>query len=104
MSSFQSIENAPMFLFLHLNWTKAKPSSFKIGDELTVENKEKYNDYKIVGRVYHYGGQNGGHYVYMRKNGENWYEISDSSVKGVSKIEGGKDIMVAYQFKASRIK
>lgn len=47
----------------------------------------------------HYGGLGGGHYTAYAKNGEQWYDFNDSSVREVSResIQGSSAYILFYK-------
>lgn len=47
----------------------------------------------------HYGGLGGGHYTAYAKNGTQWYDFNDSSVREVSKqsIQGSSAYILFYK-------
>ena len=47
--------------------------------------KNREVSYEITGAIIHLGADNGGHYTYIEKNGNNFYYHNDSSVREVSK-------------------
>lgn len=73
----------PNYLLINLKRFKQN------GHYLTKENKHIdinmswRHDMELIGAVIHYGNINGGHYVYVGKNLNNWYLFNDNSVSEI---------------------
>lgn len=82
------IVRLPKYLIVHLK--RFKDTHRKIHDLVRYEElfqmrggeeeKEEIGKYRLYAKVKHMGGINGGHYVAVAKQGENWYCFNDSSV------------------------
>ena len=91
------IELWPKYLFVWLKRFRQSGRRFtKNNQELDIPIVWRHNNY-LQGAVIHYGGLDGGHYVYVGRNKEKWYLFNDSSISEInSESELKKLLAKAY--------
>ncbi len=79
-----TIETWPKYLNIWLKrFIQNKNKFTKNNQELDIPLIWRHNNY-LQSAIIHYGGLNGGHYVYVGKHDSKWYLFNDSSVSEIS--------------------
>lgn len=60
--------------------------SYKKNDQSIVIPLNWRHDMMLQGAVIHYGGLNGGHYVYVGMNNNKWFMFDDSSIREINNM------------------
>lgn len=82
-----TINNWPNNLIIWLKRFQLTPRGYiKNNKDLDIPFEWRH-DYYLQGGVIHFGGLNGGHYVYFGKVNDNWFLFNDSSVSRLDKKE-----------------
>ena len=91
-----SVEKWPSHLFIWLKRFKQVGNRYSKMNQALDIPLEWRNDMKLKGAVIHFGNINGGHYVYVGKNNDNWYLCDDSSIAEIPDTQLNKFLCNAY--------